>query len=94
MALAVSGWFPVHRLPVRKQDALCCPDFPRGTFANTSRQGRLFVAKIDFILKQYKNDHVALGAPQNSFRELHGIWVGLFAIVLSPKWLAGCRFYP
>ena len=58
MALAVSGWFPVHRLPVRKQDALCCPDFPRGTFANTSRQGRLFVAKIDFNLKQRGDDDV------------------------------------
>ena len=88
MALAVSGWFAVHRLPVRKQDALCCPDFPRGTFANTSRQGRLFVAKIDFIFKQYRNDNVA----KLRFEKITRILGRAMRYSPHPNMLLGCRF--
>ena len=37
VALSVNGWLPFRPLPVRKQDALCCPDFPHSTEAERDK---------------------------------------------------------
>ena len=71
VALAVANW---GRLPVKKQDALCCPDFPPRGFTRAAIERSALRHKGTYFL------------PAINYLQFLKLWVTL-SLSISPRWL-------